>query len=290
MRANPVIECSFRAAATLLLLASAACAGGEDATQPPPADNAKTPGFSLVEKSDTAIAGELRTDAIAIHFQAARDGNRLVSVVVVGDQTFEWVRDEAAGNLGVDGKGAVLTEGSLAALRTLRDTLTGALDKEATAKGSLAIHKKLLAAHVSWLASGHEGNSVGTFTAALPAPGGAGGEVAYGGFGDDGVTCLRKGPWTQFYAESDSGWWVTGTFPVDATVSCANSFSGCASGWDGSCMGQCGGGCQPWWKNGSFQDCFDHDFCTYYFGGSNCNNQFWDAADDYAASVLDLCN
>jgi len=244
--------------------------------------------LNLTDNSEVALAGELVTSAGTARFDSQLDAmGSAVSVLVLGDQTIEWLYDSQLDRLTVDGRGAVLSAESVGVFASLRDQLYSALDAEGSAKGRLPTHKAVLAAEVAWLAAGQPGTLIDTFSNGLPAPAGTGGDVPYASFGNDGVTCLRKGVSTRYWARSDGGHSISSNFTVNSTQSCSGSVKGC-SNWNGACMGQCGSGCQSIWKNGSFQDCFDHDFCTYYF--TDCSRQFRDAADDYAASLLDRCN
>ncbi|HET9954190.1 MAG TPA: hypothetical protein VFQ61_06790 [Polyangiaceae bacterium] len=245
-----------------------------------------TEALSLTENSDTALTGEFASEAGTAHFDSQFDATgQAVSVVVIGETTIEWRYDNQSGRVTVDGRGSVLTEQSLTVFAELSKQLYAALDAEGTAKGRLPTHKGVLAAQVSWLAAGQPGTVIDAFSSGPS--GTVSGEVAYASFTDDGVTCLRKGVSTRYWAKADGGNSRSAYFVVNDTQSCNGSVKGCGN-WSGSCMGQCGEGCQSSWKNGSFQDCFDHDFCTYFY--RDCGAQFRDAADDYAASLFDRCN
>lgn len=45
------------------------------------------------------------------------------------------------------------------------------------------------------------------------------------------------------------------------TDACSDGFTNQGGNGSGNweCQGQCGVGCQAWWHNGRFTDCFEHD-------------------------------
>jgi len=62
--------------------------------------------------------------------------------------------------------------------------------------------------------------------------------------------------------------------------------NGCGS-WE--CQGQCGVGCQSWWRNGRFTDCFEHDVCTDFHPDSDCDRDKFYAASAFVDSFAMLC-
>jgi cysteine-rich repeat protein len=90
------------------------------------------------------------------------------------------------------------------------------------------------------------------------------------GCGGDGVSCLP------------------GTSGTSAAVFFA---SGTCQGvsvqyGDSICRGRCGVGCN-WFDEDYTWDCLDHDVCLDY--SNDCNDEFTEAADDWAATVAPLC-
>ena len=105
--------------------------------------------------------------------------------------------------------------------------------------------------------------------------------------GGNGVKCLpgTSGWRNAFYDKYNSG-------------TCLADYRKYGNSW---CAGRCGAGCPKnnWWElisdDDYTRDCFDHDWCTVHFnedngsGATHCGDEYDEAVDDYAATVVDYC-
>jgi len=101
--------------------------------------------------------------------------------------------------------------------------------------------------------------------------------------GDDGQTCMCD--------VTGLGYDNTGVYPAwyddDRNGKTYQWWRRWGEGND-QCSGRCGAGCN-WFDEEAFVDCFDHDSCVGHLGGATlygdrCNDETWDAMDDYTAS------
>jgi hypothetical protein len=255
-----------RLAISALWIASAACAA---ASPEPPGPLAPLE----LELAGHALHGSFRGAEVPIAFSATlMTPDRASLVLTLPQLTLDVELDRAARTLIEDPHGDMLGKADQAAMIALSDVLEaehpelhdhlhGALlvrmlDRFAEAPTGLALER-------------HETS----YTPRAPAP-----SLVAGCF-DDGVQCLpgtRGTTWAVYDDAAGSCTWQP------------TSYGGTG------CPGRCGAGCN-WFDNDYTWDCLDHDRCVGAYGGSvlsdnpHCGDEFWEAADDYIATMGALC-
>ncbi len=236
-------------------------------------DDAQEPTTLAVAVDDTAVSGSFTHDGLAIGFRSRTiDPQRVELHLDLGDVPFDATLDLAAQRFVEDGHTRSLYEPERAALLALRDALAATHPE---LMGSL--HGALLIGEIDRLAEAPIGLTLDRHEVDLAARPAA---SLVAGCGDDGTTCL-PGTSGSTYAVYDPG--AAGTCVWQST-----SYGG------SSCAGRCGAGCN-WLDNDYMWDCLDHDRCLDAYGGSvlsgntDCGDEFWDAADDYAVTLGPYC-
>jgi hypothetical protein len=179
-----------------------------------------------------------------------------------------------------DGHDAALHEDDLAVLLALRDELYTSYPDEV---GS-TLQGRLLARHADRLADAPVGFTLTKRVIDLrPGATTTKHRADADGCGGDGATCL----W------GTNGWdWAV--FDPGDNGTCVWQWAQYGED-EPNCRGRCGAGCNHWFDDDYTWDCFDHDRCVTTYGGSdlsgnsNCGDEFWDAADDYALTYGAWC-
>lgn len=268
-----IIRTGSAAAALALALALVACADGGTAPD-------SAPSLEL-EADATTISGTFVYAGSVIAFRSeSPDQQRATLHLDVNGAELEVELDLVAQAYSDDGHLNALHAEDLTALRALRDAVS-----EARPDLLETLHGKLLVRHADRMAEAPVGLTLDRHVVNIAAVTASRFEdrADADGCGGDGATCL-SGTNGSNYAVYDPG--SNGTC-VWRWAQYGENLS--------NCSGRCGAGCNHWFDDDYTWDCFDHDRCVDHYGGStlsdnaNCGDEFWDAADDYAATYVAWC-
>jgi hypothetical protein len=226
-----------------------------------------------LDVTDSAITGTFDGSTVPIAFAASATApDRAAVTLTLPRMTLDIELDQAAHTLVEDPHGGVLSAVDQIAMLALRDLLN--LEHPELHAG---LHGSLLVRMLDRFAEAPSGIALErhetTYTPRAPAP------SLIAGCGEDGVRCL-PGTSGSTYAVYDG-----------AAGNCTWKLT---SYGDSQCAGRCGAGCN-FFDNDYTWDCLDHDRCLSAYGGSvlsgnpNCGDEFWEASDDYIATVGPLC-
>ncbi len=246
------------------------------------------PGSSLelTQNDDTTVAGTFVYAGSIIEFSSTSPDQNQISVHLdVNGAQLDVVFDLANRTMERNGHLNAFFRNELDAILTLRDALTDTYAESLAA----TFQGRILVRELDRLAEAPAGHTFGKVSVDLNAKAVQQSvyQVSKGHCGDDGVTCLpgTHGSATAYFDRYDAG-------------KCLAKDAHYGNSW---CAGRCGAGCPTnnWWelvKDDDYtQDCYDHDWCVVYFDEGNgpdethCGDEFEEAADDYAATVIDYC-
>jgi hypothetical protein len=238
----------------------------------------QTPGSELeITTNDaTTIEGSFVHAGSVVDFQSVSQDQHTASLHFDVNGAALDVTFETGGEVTEDGHGNAVFAEDVTAVNALRDALSTELADsiENTLQG------RLLVRYTDRLADA-AGMTFQKFTVNLKATVALPGRNAQAGCGGDGVTC-----------ESGTNGWDYAYFSNSAGV-CYYWYSQYGDSAP-NCAGRCGAGC-AWYDHDYTWDCLDHDRCIDAWGGStttgnaNCTDEFWDASDDWAATVGSWC-
>ncbi|RMH42357.1 MAG: hypothetical protein D6689_08415 [Deltaproteobacteria bacterium] len=259
-----------------MLLVAASCATndtGDVSTEP----------LNIQILDDTTIAGTFVHGSTVVEFVSQSPDQQYGTLSLsINGANIDVEIDLANGTYQEDGYLNALYAPELEALAALRDAV-----QEAHPDLVLqTLQGKLLARHADRLAEAPAGFTFDhrvVDLAAARASARAVDRADADGCGGDGATCL-PGTDGWAYAVFDQGddgtcWWWWRQYGEH----------------EERCRGRCGEGCNHWFDDDYTWDCLDHDWCVYYFGGSsgsgnsNCGDEYWEAADDYALTYGPYC-
>lgn len=227
--------------------------------------------LSLSVLDDARIAGALEHDGTVVDFDARATTPGRATLRLTVDGVDIDARLDVRGVLDQDGHGAVLDARAKAALVALRD----ALNREHPFLVQGTLHGRFLARHADWLADAPTGYRVETQHVDVVD------RLAQHTTNDDSIynTCLVAGRWYTAYYDAGNG---------------GSQYSWHRQANSGSCLGRCGAGCNIF-DTDLMLDCFEHDTCVDYFGGSvlgenpNCGDEFNHAALEYVVTYGAWC-
>jgi hypothetical protein len=238
--------------------------------------------LSLNLRTAERLTGSVaRQGARATEFDALisdRVQGKLASVVRFGDDSLEWSVNQTTGEFWLDGHGMTVTAENVAGAKQLSAALEAKLTAEHESGAAIAPHEGLLFAEALWLSDARVGQTLAQHADTIGKAGKKLENAEAFGYTNDFPICIATGP-RLAYMQRDSGARTTATLTVGGVGRHPNH----AGNWN--CLGECGEGCQAWWHNGHWIDCYEHDACVYFYPSADCDNaKIW-AADDYAASV-----
>lgn len=234
-----------------------------------------------MEASATTISGTFVHAGSVITFRSELiEAQRAVLHLDVNGSALDVDLDLGAGVYSDDGHLNALDREDLAALLALRDAVA-----EARPDLLETLHGKLLVRHADRMAEAPIGVTIDKQFVDMTAAKTSGFEnrADADGCGGDGAKCL----W------GTNGW--------DYAVYDWGNDGYCSWQWaqygesQENCSGRCGAGCNHWFDDDYTWDCFDHDRCVDWYGGStggdsyNCGDEFWDASDDYVLTYGAWC-
>jgi hypothetical protein len=234
-----------------------------------------TGSLAVTRLDSTTIAGSLVTEGSKISFESSSNDQRVVALHLdVNGAAMDFTYD-TRGTLTEDGHLNALHAGDLSALLTLRDAINGEYPEVVQS----SLQGRFLSRHADWLADAPAGFTVEART--VDAQDRIAQRKLARSTGDDdaNTTCLRAG-------FTYRAWFDAGT-------------NGQVWFWDrvansGSCLGRCGAGCNIF-DHDLMLDCFEHDSCIDFFGGSSlgnnpdCGDEFRNAEVEYVVTLGDWC-
>ncbi len=243
--------------------------------------------LELTQNDDTTVAGTFVYAGSIIEFSSTSpDQNQITVHLDVDSAQLDVVFDLTNRTMERDGHLNAFFRGELDAMLALRDALTDSYAESLAA----TFQGRILVRELDRLAEAPAGHTFGKLSVNLDAKTAHQGvtKVSKSHCGGDGVTCLpgTHGTAKAYYDKYNSG-------------TCLAQSATYGNSW---CAGRCGAGCPSnnWWeliKDDDYtQDCFDHDMCVVHFDEGNgpdethCGDEFEEAADDYAATVIDYCD
>lgn len=265
-----------------------------------PVNVAQTRGLTTQIDAPTQLTGAYNSFGSECQFDAISPESHVAqSTVVMSGKVFESLWDGESGRFVVDGHDNALTEEDklvLAELRTELETPYVDGKDESTFEG-FPLHVGVLLGQLHWLSVQTPAKAIGRYL--RPAPSSAddpadssAGELRDGNRGYSwGIdlewvwwqlrwlpACARRGTWRTAYicpngrCNQIRAAWVNGTGGTTRPCGGSNRWNlGGNTCGDWTCQGQCGIGCQAWWHNGTYVDCFEHDVCTDWFPDASCN-------------------
>lgn len=259
----------FRIAVVAFALVAASCTNATIG-DPPPTGNP----LVLTQHDATTIKGTFAHGGSVIAFDSELVGADHATLRLEIDGTVLTAdADVVNARFTEDGQLGALYREDLDALVALRDALVA---NDATIVTST--HGKLLVKEADHLAEAPVGHTFDRVEVAMPA-------VAIvdrsASCGDDGVSCL---PGEDGYA------WSYHTASYHPCYAFWEQYGNSAP----DCEGRCGAGCS-WWDHDYTQDCFDHDWCLNFHGGSSfsdnpdCGDEYNNAYDDWWATFGSYC-
>jgi cysteine-rich repeat protein len=243
--------------AACVSLSVAACAPHER-------DHDPNAGSLQFVSDETSIDGTFEHDGMIVGFQAGSQDQRASLELDIGGLPVSITLDTWKEFLTEDAHGSRFDFAHRAALVALRDAVTAQVPELLD-----TFHGKLLVNAADRFGEMPIGRAL-TRREVAYAPHAINYEAVIGGCGGDGVTCL---PGT-----SGSSWAI---FFASGICDARSTAYG-----DSVCRGRCGAGCS-WWDEDYTWDCLDHDVCLDY--SSDCDDEFNEAADDWAATFAPLC-
>jgi|GEM_PF-3647417 len=299
---------SLRSAGTALLASSlfalGACEGRRSISAPENSDpssvqRARGQGLVTQLETTTQFVGAYRGSELELEFEAlSRSPLVAESTIVLDGKVFEWLWDGENGRFMLDGHDNPLTEDEQTLLaQALNEIETPfVIDQDESSFGGFPLQVAVFLGQLKWLSEYTPDEPVGQYARVVPPideelpPGALGqGSSARGyNYGTDVEwvwwqlrylpACAPRGTWRTAYicpngrCNQTRGALVNGTGGTGRSCGGNNKWNiGGNNCGDWTCQGQCGVGCQAWWHNGTYVDCFEHDVCTDWFPDAACN-------------------
>jgi hypothetical protein len=253
-----------------------------------------TGALQISERSETAFAGSFAHGASSIKFDTRIDSPAHVTLhLEVNGVVFDASFNQAARTAHWDGHNGALYADDLAALKAFM----GSLEKLYNGEHPASLHEDVLVRRVSFWSEAPPGLTMPARD--IKAEDKTGIKQIPNGVPTTEEQATAIGPEANHQGGDEDGIWYIKCYGYSTAVHDSN---GHCKDWESiyggknstDCHGKCGGGC-GFGTAGYTYDCHDHDRCGRVHGGSTnpwdseCGDEYWEADDDYARSIIGKC-